>query len=156
MPRCVPPRVQLLWHSLSFLDFLEVFSFTRLGKFSFIIFSNKFSISCSSSSASGTPMIWILEHSKVSQRFLCLYSFFLNSCFFILFWLNVHFFLLLQTIDLSPSFLPFTLGSLYFIFIAFTFSSILQPYSTISVSILLNSVLNSASLHHLVVFFLEL
>ena len=30
-------------------------SFTRLGKFSSIIFSNKFSISCSSSSPSGTP-----------------------------------------------------------------------------------------------------
>ena len=72
---------------------------------------------------------------------------FLN-CFFILFQLNVHFFLLLQTIDLSPGFLPFTVPctfSLISLFIAFTFSSILQPYSTISVSILTTSVLNSAS-----------
>ena len=69
---------------------------------------------------------------------------FLNSCFFIPFWLNVYFFLLLQIIDLSPGFLPFTVGSLY-IFIAFTFSSILRPYSTISVSILVASVLSSAS-----------
>ena len=27
---------------------------------------------------------------------------FWNSCFFILFWLNVYFFLLVQSIDLSP------------------------------------------------------
>ena len=37
---------------------------------------------------------------------------FLNSCFFILFQLNVYFSLLLQIIDLNPSFLPFTVGSL--------------------------------------------
>ena len=50
-------------------------SFARLGKFSFIICSNKFSISYSSSS-SGTPIIWTLEHLKLSQRFLSLSSFF--------------------------------------------------------------------------------
>ena len=74
---------------------------------------------------------------------------FLRSCFFILFWLTVSFFLLLQTVDLSPGFLPVTVGSLYiflyFTFIAFTFSSILQPYSTNSVSFLTTSVLNCAS-----------
>ena len=74
---------------------------------------------------------------------------FLNSCFFILFWLNVSFFLLDQTIDLSPGFLPFTVGSCIFSFIslftAFSFSSILRPYSTNSVSILITSVLNFAS-----------
>ena len=74
---------------------------------------------------------------------------FLNSYFLSLFWLNVYFFLLLQTIDLSPGFLPVTVGSLYiflyFTFIAFTFSSILQPYSTNSVSILITSDLNCAS-----------
>ena len=36
-------------------------SFARLGKFSFIICSNKFSISCCYSSSSGTPIIHILE-----------------------------------------------------------------------------------------------
>ena len=38
-------------------------SFARLGKFYFIIFSNKFSVSCSSFSPSGTPMIQMLERS---------------------------------------------------------------------------------------------
>ena len=125
-------------------------SFTRLGQLSFIILSNKFSISCSSSSPSGTPMIQMLEHLKLSQRFLSLS--FLNSCFFILFWLNVYFFLLLQIVDLSPSFLPFIVGLLVpciFFFISlcivFTFSSILLLYSSDSVSFLITSVLNSAS-----------
>ena len=74
---------------------------------------------------------------------------FLNSCFFILFWLNVYLFLLLQIVDMSPSFLPFTVGSLYillyFTCITFTSSSILWAYSAISVSILTTNVLNSAS-----------
>ena len=51
-------------------------SFARLGKFSFIICSNTFSISCSSSSPSGTPMTLMLEHLKLSQKFLNL-----SSCF---------------------------------------------------------------------------
>ena len=74
---------------------------------------------------------------------------FLNSYFFILIWLNVYFFLLLQIIDLSPGFLPITVDPCIFSFIslciAFTFSSILWAYSTISVSILITSVLNPAS-----------
>ena len=47
-----------------------------MGNFSFIVFSNKFSISCSSSSPSGTPMIQMLECLKLSWRFLSLSSFF--------------------------------------------------------------------------------
>ena len=96
-------------------------SFARLGKFSFM-FSNKFSISCSSSpflypydSDVGTFKV-VLEVPKPLLTFL-------NSCFFILFYLNVYFFLLVQIVDLSPSFLPFTVGSLYIfisLFIAFT------------------------------------
>ena len=73
---------------------------------------------------------------------------FLNSCFFILFWLNVYFFLLFQIVDLSPSFLPITVGFLFIFLslcIAFTSSSVLCPYLTISVRILITSVLNSAS-----------
>ena len=50
-------------------------SFAKLGKFSFIIFSNKFSSSCSSSSA-GTPVIQMLVHWEMSQRLLTLSSFF--------------------------------------------------------------------------------
>ena len=49
-------------------------SFARLGKFS-IAFSNKFSISCPSSSFSGTSMIRILEHLKLSWRCLSLLNF---------------------------------------------------------------------------------
>ena len=48
---------------------------------------------------------------------------FLNSCFFILFWLNAYFLHLVQTVDLSPGFLPFTVGSLY-IFLYLTFHSL--------------------------------
>ena len=51
-------------------------SFARLGKFSLIIFSNKFSISCTCSSPSGTPMIQMLECLKLFWRFLSLSSFF--------------------------------------------------------------------------------
>ena len=67
-------------------------------------------------------MIQMLEHLKLSQRFLSLVIF-LNSCFFIVFWLNVSFFLLVQTIDLSPGFLPVTVTSLY-IFLYLTFHSL--------------------------------
>ena len=67
-------------------------SFARLGKFSFIICWNKFSIFWSSSSLSGTAMIRMLERLKLSLRFLNLSSnvfefFFLHSvlveCFFL-------------------------------------------------------------------------
>ena len=74
---------------------------------------------------------------------------FLNSCFFILFWLNVYFFLLLQITAVSPSFFPSLLVPCIFFFISlcipFTFSPILPPYLNISVSILITSVSNSAS-----------
>ena len=136
-------------------------SFAKLGKFSFIIFSNKFSISCSSSSPSGTHMIHMLECLRLFQRFLSLSLFFWILVFFILFWLNVYFFLLVQIIDLSPSFLPFTVDYLYFFFIslcvAFIFSFILLPYSTNSVIILTVfwtlHLIGWLSLHCLVVFF---
>ena len=122
--------------------FWKPISYVRLGKFSFIICSNKCSIFCSSSSPPGTLMIRIWEVPKPLLIFL-------NSCFFILFWLNVSFFLLVHTIDLSPSFLLVTVGSLYFSFIslsiAFIFSSNLWPNSTNSVSFLITSVLNCAS-----------
>ena len=74
---------------------------------------------------------------------------FLNSCFFILFWFNVYFFLLVQIIDLSAGFLPFTVGSLYILIIslwvAFICSFILWLSPISSVSILITSVLNFAS-----------
>ena len=109
-------------------------SFTRLGMFSFIIISNKFSISYSSS-PSGTPMIQMLVCLNLFQGFLTLSSFKKkNSCLFILFWLTVYLFLLFQIIDLNPSFLSFTVDSLYIflyftLYIAFTSSFILWLHS---------------------------
>ena len=50
-------------------------SFTKLGKFTFIIFSNRFPISCSFSSPSDTPMMQMLDLLKWSQRLLTLSSF---------------------------------------------------------------------------------
>ena len=82
MPWCVHLWVQLLWDSLSFLDFLESIFFTTLAKFSLIICSNKFSISCCSS-LSGTPIIQILECFRLSQRFLSLSSFFFFEFLFL-------------------------------------------------------------------------
>ena len=101
------------WDTLNFLDFLEVYFFRQIGELFFIICSNKFPTSCCCSPPSGIPIIQILECFRLSQRFLSLCSYFFYSCFFILFRLNVSFFHLLQTIDLSPSFLPITVGSLY-------------------------------------------
>ena len=123
-------------------------SFTRLGKFSFIICSNKFSIPCCCSSPSGTPIIQILEHFRLSQRFVRLSSlFWILVCFFILFPLDVYFFHLFQIIALSHGFLPVTVGSWIFCFISscvsFICFFILQPSSIRSVNILITRALNS-------------
>ena len=56
-------------------------SFTKLGEFSFIIFSHRFSIVCSLSSHYGTPMMHILVRLKLSQRLLTLPLFFRSSFF---------------------------------------------------------------------------
>ena len=69
-------------------------SFARLGKFSFIMFSNKISISCFSSCTSGTPMIWMLERWKLSLRFLSLSS---------LFWILVSSFCLVECLFLPSA-----------------------------------------------------
>ena len=125
---------QTSWNSISF---------ARLGKFSFIICSNTFSISCCRSFPSGTPIIQILECLRLSQRVLSLPSFFLNSCFFILFQLDFYVSLLFQIIALNPGFLPVTIGSLnilvYFILGIFHF----WPSSVSSVSVLITRALNS-------------
>ena len=63
-----------LFGTLCFLD-LYVYFLCQLGKFSFIIFSNKFSISCSPS-PSGTPLIQMLVLLEISQSLLSLSSFF--------------------------------------------------------------------------------
>ena len=105
----------------NFLDLYFQF-LCQMGVVLFHYFSNKFSISCSSSSPSGNPIIWILERLKMPQRFLSLLIF-LNSCFFILFWLNLYFYLLFQIFDLSHGFLPFSASSLY-ILLYFTLYSL--------------------------------
>ena len=109
MPRCGPLWTNLfgtLWASWKSI------SFARLGKFSFIICSNKSSISCSCSSPSGTPIIQILEPLKVSQRFLSFSSSFSTLVSkFCSSWMFIYS-LFSQIIDLSPGFLPVTVGSL--------------------------------------------
>ena len=117
------PWVQHFWDSLSFLDFLEVCFLPRLGKFSFIFCLNKFSISCSSFFFFLHPYDSDVGVFKVVPELSQPLLIFLNSCFFILFWLNVYFFLLLQIVDWSPNFLPFTVVSLY-IFLYFTLNSL--------------------------------
>ena len=74
---------------------------------------------------------------------------FLNSCFFILFWLDVYFFLLFQIVDLCPfSFLLLLVPQIFcFISLCVSFicSFIFQSNSISSVSILITRALNSPS-----------
>ena len=110
--------------SASWTSWKSIF-FAILGKFPFIMFlcfQISFSILVlplplldSYDSHAGTFKV-VLE---VPKPFLI----FLNSCFFLLFWLNVYFCLLVQIVNLSPSFLPFIVGSLY-ISLHFTFHSL--------------------------------
>ena len=70
---------KLFWDSLSFLGFLEVYFLGQnmeVLPIEYIMNSNKFSISCSSSFLSGTSMFRMLEHLMLSRRFLSLSSFF--------------------------------------------------------------------------------
>ena len=55
----------------------------------------------------------MFEHLKLSQRFLSLSLFIWILVSSFCSGLMFHFFLLLQLVDLSPGFLPFTVGSLY-------------------------------------------
>ena len=64
-----------LFGTLCFLD-LPVYFLHQIRKFSFSIFSNRFPISCSSSSPSSTPMMWMVDCLKLSQRLLILSSYF--------------------------------------------------------------------------------
>ena len=79
--------VSILFGTLCFLN-LYIYFLHQIKDVSFIIFSSRFPISCSFSSPSGTPVMWMLECLKLSQRLLSLalcFWFF----FFLLFWLNV-------------------------------------------------------------------
>ena len=124
-------------------------SFATLREFSFLIFSNKFSISCCSSSPSDTPMIQMLEHLKLSQMFLSLFSFFWILVYpFCSGWMFIFSFcskLLIWVLVSFPSLLVPCIFSYVSLCITCTPYSILWPYSVISVSILIISVLNSVS-----------
>ena len=124
-------------------------SFTKLGKFSFIIFSNKFSISYSSSSSSGIPMILMLVCLRCPRDFLYYLHFYellfllavLVECLFLLYIPNCW----IRILSCSPSLLfP---CRIFFISLSVTFISsfVLLSYSMISVSFLITNVLNSAS-----------
>ena len=85
-------------------------------------FSPKFSVSCSSSSPFGIPMIQMLEHLKVSQRFLSLYSFFwILVSSFCSSWMFIA--SICSKLFIWARFLPFTVGSLY-ILLYFTLHSL--------------------------------
>ena len=123
-------------------------SFTTLGKFSFIIFSNKFPIS-SFSSPSSTPMMQVLDYLMLFQRLLTLFlfiGFFFSYCSdcFLLPYVPNHWF-------------EYWLYPLYFCFpINYSFRLLCSLFLTgsflcwwgpplSSLSILLTSALNSAS-----------
>ena len=122
MPWCVLPWVQLLWDFLSFLDFLEVYSLCQIGGVLQYFCKYVFNLLLLFLS------FWHFYHSDVGKFKVVLevpkplLSFF-NFCFFILFHLNFYLFPLFQIVDLSPDFLPFSVGSLY-IFLYFSLHSL--------------------------------
>ncbi|KAF6109605.1 hypothetical protein HJG60_010858 [Phyllostomus discolor] len=74
------------------------FSLIKLGMFSVITFSNRFSIPFCSSSPSGISIIWILLCFILSCISLNPFSFFLSLFFFLLF-LGVFFYFVIQLAD---------------------------------------------------------
>ena len=69
--RCRPLWVQIIWDSLGFLD-LCVFFLHQIREFMATISSNRFLITCSLSSLSDIPMMWMLLY--LSQNVLKLSS----------------------------------------------------------------------------------
>ena len=114
-------------------------SFTRLRKFSFIMFSNKFSISCCCSSPSGTPMIRMLECLKMSCRSLSFSLFWILISSFCSGWMFLSSFWSKSLIWVLVSFPSLLIPPYIFFFIslciAFISSFILQLSSINSVSI---------------------
>ena len=115
-----------------------------------LFFSNKFSISWASSSLSGTPMIHILEHLKLSWRFLSLSFFWILVSSFCSTWMFISSFCSKSLIWVSVS-IPSLLVSCIFLFIPLLeplllpyFATILSHFWLSMVSILITSVLNSA------------
>ena len=102
----------ILFGTLCFLD-LHVYFLHQSGKFSSIIFSNRFPISCSFSSPTGIPMMQMLEYLKLSHRLLALSSF-LHILFSTCCYSQLGFFasLCFLIIDLILSFIYSTVVSL--------------------------------------------
>ena len=111
-PSLCPNCLGILWASWTYMSI----SFARLGKFSLIIFLNKFPMSCSSSSPSGIPLNWLSVHLKLAQMFLGLSSFIWILVSFCSRWTFISSFYSRLLIWMSAS---FTVGSLY-IFLYFT------------------------------------
>ena len=121
-------------------------SFTKLGKFSFLTFSNRFPVSCPFFSPSGTLIMHILEYLKLSQRLLILSSYF-GFFFPFVVLIGCFCFLVFQIIYLIIGFIH---CKLFFISISVSFISdwiffYAAEASLNSLSILITSVLNSAS-----------
>ena len=94
--KCVLVYISLGSSYLNFLGFLDLLP-ERSGKFSALIYSNKFSASFCLSSPSETPIMWNLFHFMLSHRSLKLssllklfFSFFYFVCLVILHWLPGH------------------------------------------------------------------
>ena len=97
--------------TLYFLD-LHVYFLHEIREVFFHYFSNRLPISCSFSSPSGTPMMWMLDLLNLFQRLLTLSSSFLDSFFFLFFCMVVFCFLMFQIIDVILSFIRFIVVSL--------------------------------------------
>ena len=123
MPWCVLLWVQLFWDSRSFPGLARsLFPLPDWGSSPSLCFQISFQFL-------GLPLLlWQPYDSDVGMfqavpEFLKPLLILKNSCFFILFWLDVSFFLLFQIVDLSFGFLPFKVDSLY-ICLYFTFHSL--------------------------------
>ena len=117
-------------------------SYTKLGRFSFIIFSNGFPISCSFSSLSGTAVIWILESLKLSHRLLILslflwilFSYCSDGCFFASLCSKSIWFSAFSTLLLCPCKLFFTSISVSFVSDWILFIVLRSSLSSLSVLI---------------------
>ena len=135
-----------LWASWTSWKYI---SFARLGKFSFIICSSKFSISSCCSSPSGSPIIQILKHFRLFQRFVSLSSFFwILVSSFCSSWIFISSFYSKSLIWVLVSFLSLMVPWI-FCFISFWVSFIcffsFWPSSVRSVSIMITKALNSPS-----------
>ena len=115
---------------LCFLD-LYVYFLCQIKEVFFIIFSNKFSFFLLSLFSFWHPYDSDVGIFKVVPEIPKPIFIFLNSCFFFLSWLNGYFYLMFQIVNLNPSFLPFTVGSLW-IFLYYTLVLFLGFYSVLS------------------------